>query len=337
MKPSESEGNIDTLQPRSTSLIAKSDETVAERSIQVSSVKMLTVFTPAYNRAGLLENAYRSLIGQTNKHFEWVIVDDGSTDGTQSVCEQWVREEKGFAITYVKTENGGKHRAINKGVRLAKGDLFLILDSDDRLSPDAIDEAIKYERELPRDQRFAGLGFLRGFSESEVNGSTFPGHYLDCKQSERWKHNIFGDKAEVFYTEVLRRYPFPEFDGEKFLTEDAVWYQIAAGGYKIRWINKIIYLGDYLEGGLTATLEKRERASPKGLCFATSVYLHARELSFRRKAGIAHHCVRIVRGSNVPERDIVEALGVNPFDLKLLLFTEKLLVSFRRMRSYFRR
>jgi glycosyltransferase involved in cell wall biosynthesis len=98
----------------------------------------ITVFTPTYNRSELLVRLYESLKMQNNKNFEWVIVDDGSSDNTTELVELWQHEQK-VQILYYKQLNGGKHRAINKGISLANGLLFFIVDSDDFLLPESID------------------------------------------------------------------------------------------------------------------------------------------------------------------------------------------------------
>ena len=102
---------------------------------------MITVFTPTYNRGYIIEKLYNSLVSQNYNEFEWLIVDDGSTDQTQELISNFIT--KGFIdIRYFKQENGGKHRAINKGVKLAKGELFFIVDSDDYLSNNALDRVL---------------------------------------------------------------------------------------------------------------------------------------------------------------------------------------------------
>ena len=99
----------------------------------------ITVFTPTYNRAYILENLYRSLQRQTCKTFEWLVVDDGSADNTKELFERWQQEDNFFPIRYVKQENGGKCRAINQGLKLADGELFFTVDSDDYLTDDALE------------------------------------------------------------------------------------------------------------------------------------------------------------------------------------------------------
>lgn len=226
----------------------------------------ITVFTPAYNRGYIIEKLYRSLQQQSFRNFEWVVVNDGSTDNTQELLEQYVEKPHDFPIRYVKTENGGKHRAINLGVELARGELFLIVDSDDYLTHDALEFIDKVERSIPENQkhRFGGVCGLRGYNESVLIGQTFDGEYLDITMLNRPKHRIFGDKAEVFYTHILRKYPFPEFEGERFLTECVVWDKIATDGYLLRFYNHISIVCTYLADGLTADGYAKYRSSPKG-------------------------------------------------------------------------
>ncbi|MFT0647270.1 glycosyltransferase family A protein [Bacteroides thetaiotaomicron] len=102
---------------------------------------MVTVFTPTYNRAYILNDLYQSLCRQTCRKFEWLIVDDGSTDNTEGLVASWLDEGK-MSLRYIKQPNGGKHRAINKGIQEANGDLFFIVDSDDYLAKNAIERIL---------------------------------------------------------------------------------------------------------------------------------------------------------------------------------------------------
>lgn len=212
----------------------------------------LTVFTPTYNRAYIIENLYRSLQRQSCHDFEWLVVDDGSSDNTKELFEVWQKEENPFSIRYFRRENGGKHRAINKGLELARGMLFFVVDSDDHLTDDAVQNVLRWASELPKEGKYAGVCGLKRDSKGKDIGKTFCGAYLDCTSLERSKYGIEGDKAEVFFTELLRQYPFPEFENEKFLTEAVVWDRIAAEGYLLRFFNEPIYVAEYRSDGLTA-------------------------------------------------------------------------------------
>ncbi len=212
----------------------------------------LTIFTPLYNRADIVERLYLSLRKQHIKAFEWLVIDDGSKDNAEIKFSQWQKCDNGFEIRYFKTENGGKHRAINKAVQMAKGRMFFIVDSDDWLPENAVEKIFEIDSGIEDKSGFAGFSGIRRTPEGKLIGTTFEGKdYVDINSLERDKYGITGDKSEVFYLEVLKKYPFPEIENENFITEDIVWSRMAHDGYKIRWTNEEIYLGDYLEGGLT--------------------------------------------------------------------------------------
>lgn len=224
----------------------------------------VTVFTPTFNRAYIIENLYSSLKLQTFTEFEWLVIDDGSTDHTESLFHKWIEEDNKFTIRYYKVENGGKHRAINKATDLAAGELFFVVDSDDILTATSLEEIVKWESTIADKNFFCGVAGIRGTNQGTIHGTTFKGEYIDGTSLERNKFNITGDKAEVFYTVILRKYKFKEFEGENFVTEATVWDRMAADGYKMRWFNETIYICDYLDDGLTANLNNIFAKNPKG-------------------------------------------------------------------------
>ncbi len=193
----------------------------------------ITVFTPTYNRGYCLERLFESLLHQTYHNFEWVIVDDGSTDCTQELIQSFQEQQIFFPIIYKKTENGGKHRAINKGMQLVGGEIVFLVDSDDWLREDALESIAKMDASIPEIEKhkYAGIQGLCVHTDGELVGRTFSGDYLDCTAIECRKYNIYGDKAEAYYTNIIKRYPFPEIEGEKFVTERLVWNKIAHDGY----------------------------------------------------------------------------------------------------------
>ncbi|QUO31252.1 glycosyltransferase family 2 protein [Faecalicatena sp. Marseille-Q4148] len=213
----------------------------------------ITVFTPTYNRGYCLTRLFESLVKQTYQNFEWVIVDDGSTDNTKDLVESFQEKSVFFPIIYKKTENGGKHRAINRGMELVNGEMILLMDSDDWLRKDALECVVKIDESISEDSKYkyAGIQGLCVHPDGEVVGKTFDGSYVDCTAIECRNYNIYGDKAEIYYTNVLKKYPFPEIEGEKFVTERLVWNKIAKDGYLIRYFNEGIYFCEYLEDGLS--------------------------------------------------------------------------------------
>lgn len=212
--------------------------------------KKITVFTPTYNRGYTIHKCYNSLCKQKFKNFEWLIVDDGSNDNTQNIIEKFIAEKK-IVIRYFKQENQGKHVAINNGVKLASGELFFIVDSDDYLTENSLQLIDKYWS-YPKSDKIVGLGGRRKFINFKNKKFNFHDNYYDQDAiSFNLIENNMQDKAEVFKTSVLKKYPFPFIKGEKFLTEAVIWYKIAQDGYDLRWINEDLYVTEYMEDGLS--------------------------------------------------------------------------------------
>lgn len=222
---------------------------------------MITVFTPTYNRAFLLPRLYESLCKQKYKDLEWLIVDDGSTDNTKVVVDGFVAEDR-INIRYYRQENGGKHRAINRGVQEARGELFFILDSDDWLPEDALLNVAEIYEMVKDDQSFAGVSGHRGYADGTVVGSGQQEEFIDANALDiRHKYHVTGDLNEVFRTGVMREFPFPEYEGERFCPEALVWNRIAQK-YKLRYSKRITYIADYQPEGLTARIVRVRMESP---------------------------------------------------------------------------
>ena len=224
----------------------------------------ITVLTPTYNRAYIIDRLYKSLVDQTYKNFEWLIVDDGSKDNTKELVDQYIEEEK-IKIRYVYQENGGKHRALNKGISLIDNEITFIVDSDDYLLEKAIEEITKYHEKYKYNEKICGFSFLRCFPDMTINGMNYKkdeylSNYITCRINEK----IIGDKAEAYYTRCLKEFPFLEVQNEKFLFEDYVWIKMAEK-YETVYINIPIYVGDYLEDGLTKNISKAKFNSPIGM------------------------------------------------------------------------
>ena len=223
-------------------------------------MKTITVFTPSYNRAYILPKLYESLQQQSCKDFEWLIVDDGSTDNTEELVASWLSVAD-FSIRYIRQENAGKHFAINRGVAEAQGKLFLIVDSDDHLTCDAVQILCEKFAEIDDDASFAGISGVRVDFSGKRIGDSLPVDVLDCTALElRLEFGIQGDMAEAYKTSVLKAFPFPEIPGEKFCPEALVWNRIAQR-YKLRFINSGYYRCEYRPDGLTAKITKLRRDS----------------------------------------------------------------------------
>ncbi len=222
-------------------------------------MKTVTVLTPTYNRVNYLDKVYKSLCAQTNKEFEWIIIDDGSDDCTEELVLSWI-EESDFTIVYKKKKNGGKHTALNMGFDIANSKYLIILDSDDTLTEDAVETIIKTWKIHENYHKIGCVVFLKLFSDRSVVGEKF---LIDGEITTLFKQRMIGDKAETFRTSILKKYKFPVIPGEKFIGESVVWCNIAKK-YKYAFYNKGIYVCEYLEDGLTKSGRALRIKNPKG-------------------------------------------------------------------------
>lgn len=234
-------------------------------------IEMISIITPTYNRAGYLTRLKNSLMQQTCDKFEWIIVDDGSEDNTKEIIEGW----GGISIPYIYLykENGGKHTAINYAMPYVNGDFVFFVDSDDYLTEDAIEKITKWTKDIQNNKKIAGVSGTKGYGKEALIGE-YPQkeeEYIECSNLDRRKKHLTGDKAEVYKTEILRKYPFPVFEGERFLTESVVWNSIARDGYVLRWYGDIIYICEYLENGLTNNGSKLKMNNFKGYTYSVSI------------------------------------------------------------------
>ena len=245
-------------------------------------MKKITILTPSYNRAHTLPALYESLLKQDADVFEWLVVDDGSTDATRKLVEGWQGEGK-ISIRYLHKQNGGKHTALNEGIRLIESELTFIVDSDDWLPENAVEIILQYHEKYREMEGLCGYSFLRFYPDGKVNDAFYPqDEWIDTYINARINAGIAGDKAEVFFTDVLRQYPFPVYEGEKFVPEDLVWVQMS-GPYKMVHINRCVYISDYLEGGLTRSGKRMKIHSPKAMTERARLYLNDASVNKKTK------------------------------------------------------
>ena len=230
---------------------------------------MITVFTPTYNRAYILPKLYESLSNQTIKNFEWLIVDDGSTDDTEILIKSFISKSN-FPILYFKKENEGKHIAINFGTQKAKGNLFFIVDSDDFIAENTIEYLEKKYKEIKDNKLIAGIGLgcysiknngRRIYSKEIPNGEILLTH-----NELVYQYNIIGDFATAFKTDIQRKYPYPQFKGETFFRESYV-YRLIGKKYKTLYVGEKLYFADYLDDGLTSKSWQLLKKCPYGASF----------------------------------------------------------------------
>lgn len=265
-----------------------------------------TVFTPTYNRAATLPKVYESLKAQTFRDFEWLVVDDGSTDETPALMREW-KAHADFPIRYYSQENGGKHRARNRAVKLARGEFFFTWDSDDICVPSGLARMKAQWDNIPQEERvqFAGVTGLCAYSDGSIVGSRFPQDRLDSNMFDiRETHHVDGDKCGFQRTDVMRTYPFPEFEGETFITEAVVWFRISRQ-YKTRFFNEVIRIVDYRSDGLSAAGIRQVVENPNGKALYFSEYM-AMDVFFPRKLKAAANHVRCSLHSGKGFSDLIK-------------------------------
>lgn len=190
---------------------------------------MITVLTPTYNRAHSLPRVYASLQKQTFRDFEWIIVDDGSTDETKQLVDVWQQEEHDFPIRYFWQPNQHKKVAFNRGVREARGQWIVHIDSDDELLPDSLANFKQMWESIPEADRnrYVAVVGLCVDEHGKVVGDNFPSSPMDASYAKMiFEYRITGEKFSCMRTDVLQAYPFPE-DIPGYVPENVIWLRIS--------------------------------------------------------------------------------------------------------------
>ena len=236
----------------------------------------ITVFTPTYNRAYIINRLYESLQRQEIHNFEWLVVDDGSVDETEELFRTWMNNESKFPIRYYKKKNGGKCRAINFALDLAKGKLFFVVDSDDYLTDTAIEDILSFWKKNKR-ENIGAIYALDQYEDGNVVGTPFPN---DLKEFKGWgyknivyysggKKKVFrnsGDKKLIGVTAVINKYPrIPVFEGEKY---HSLYYKqhLLERDYTVLIMNKPVCVVEYMNDGSSKNMFYQYVRNPKGFC-----------------------------------------------------------------------
>lgn len=207
---------------------------------------LITVFTPTYNRAFCLPEVYDSLLRQSNQNFEWVIVDDGSSDNTPELVKEWMNENR-IKINYLRQENKGMLGAHNAAHSVINTKLCVCVDSDDSMPSDGIKIILEFWEKYKNDLSIAGFVGLDAYKDGKVIGEEFEKSGLNVSYREVTK--IPGDKKYVYKTSVLKEFgPYPEIKNEKFPAQGYLYRKIDKK-YKLITINKVLCIVEYLPDG----------------------------------------------------------------------------------------
>ncbi|API89841.1 hypothetical protein BKP56_11470 [Marinilactibacillus sp. 15R] len=212
-----------------------------------------TVFIPTYNRAHTLTRLFESIEKQTFTDFEVIIVDDGSGDNTKEIVENYIKKSK-QKIRYFYQENAGKHIARNLAVSHSDGYFFNTIDSDDILTEDSLELMYQSWIDLEgKTNEYAGvIGLCAYMDTKRIIGDLFPENIQSINHVEMNEvFNIKGDKTQCIKTSIMREYPYPRTNNEKFIAESLVWNRIGLK-YKFRCLNKVLKYVEYLPDGLSS-------------------------------------------------------------------------------------
>lgn len=222
----------------------------------------ITIFTPSYNRGYTLHNLYNSLCKQKFKDFEWVIVDDGSTDNTKELVDLWKKENK-VSIRYIYQKNSGKPAAHNKGVKEGRGMLFTCVDSDDYLTDDALQLIYDIWSKENKQTRIGILAYKINRYGKNITKLT-KNNLVEATLHDAYrKYGLKGDTMLIYRSEVIKKYTFPIIDGEKFIPEGYLYNQLDKEGPMYIY-RKGIYVCEYLPDGYTKNVAKLLYENYKG-------------------------------------------------------------------------
>lgn len=283
----------------------------------------LTVFTPAYNRAYTIERTYQSLLAQDNKDFVWLIVDDGSTDGTAQLVRNWQTMDNGFEIRYVFKENGGMHTAHNTAYENIDTELNVCIDSDDILSPGAVSKILNKWAAV-KDQGYAGIIGLDADFAGNVIGKGFPQGLTETTLMGYYASGGSGDKKLVYRTDVIKQYPpYPVFEGEKYVAL-AYKYRLIDQDYKLAVLNEVLCNVEYQPDGSSNNMLRQYLRNPQGFAFWRKICMKYPESSSRVFMDCVHYVSSSILSKNgrfITEspKKVLTVLAI-PFGVALTIF-----------------
>ena len=257
----------------------------------------MTIFTPTYNRAHTIGRTYESLKKQNCKEFIWLIIDDGSTDNTSKLVEQWKNESCGFEIRYIYKENGGMHTAHNIAYENIDTELNMCIDSDDCVAEGAVKKILdKWEK--IKNEDYAGIIGLDSDMQGEIIGKDFPKDLVDTTLNAYYANGGSGDKKLVYRTDIINKYPpYPVFEGERYVAL-GYKYRLIDQEYKLSILNEVLVNVDYQQNGSSATMWKQYVKNPKGFAFWRKVSMQYPESKNRLWVDCTHYVSNSIMAGN---------------------------------------
>lgn len=258
---------------------------------------ILTIFTPAYNRAHTIGRTYESLCRQTSKDFCWLIIDDGSVDNTKELVKSWIAEDK-IPIRYIYQQNQGMHGAHNTAYRNIDTELNTCIDSDDYMPDDAVEKIIKFWSEKGS-KKYAGFIALDCTEDGQIIGSSFPCDLHETTLLGYYANGGRGDKKLVYRTEVIKHYPeYPLFDGERYVGL-AYKYMLIDQDYKLLTLNEPLVVVEYQQDGSSYNMYSQYWKNPKGFAFFRKTEMVLAPTLRRRYISNIHYVAESIIANNL--------------------------------------
>lgn len=290
--------------------------------------KLVTVFTPTYNRRNCISKCYESLKNQTSYNFKWLIIDDGSTDNTEELIRGWQAKEKNFEIVYDYKVNGGLHTGYNRGIELADTELFVCIDSDDWMPVDAIERIEKIWTNIS-DKGYVGIMGIDRYEDGNPVGGMFPEDIHEMYLYEKLiKYCVPGDKKMIHRTDLLKQVaPMPTFEGEKNFNPSYLMYQLDQFG-KLFVTNDCFCIVEYQPDGMSSNIYKQYRNSPRSFAETRKLYLSFPDISISFKLRQSIHYVsscilakRLFKGITESKFPLYTIVSI-PFGVMLTMYVK---------------
>lgn len=247
----------------------------------------LTVFTPAYNRAHTLGRTYESLLRQTCSDFEWLIIDDGSTDSTEALVTKWIEDNR-IPIRYIQQTNQGMHGAHNTAYRNITTELNTCIDSDDWMPDDAVEKIVTFWRKHGSD-RYAGIVGLDQTADDKIIGTSFPDGMTETTLQGYYATGGAGDKKLVYRTDIINRYPeYPLFEGERYVGL-AYKYMLIDQDYTLLTLNEPLVTVEYQPDGSSYNMYRQYWRNPRGFSFFRKTEMMCAPTLRRRFISCVHY------------------------------------------------
>lgn len=288
---------------------------------------LLTIFTPAYNRAHTLPRTYQSLLRQDCKDFIWLVIDDGSSDNTAELVHKWQEQDNGFEIRYIYKENGGMHTAHNTAYENMDTELNTCIDSDDELADGAVRKILDKWLAV-KGKGYAGIiGLDADMNTGKVIGTGFPASMEDTTLVGYYANGGCGDKKLVYRTDVINQYPpYPVFEGEKYVAL-GYKYRLIDQEYKMAILNEVLCNVEYQADGSSGTMYKQYLCNPKGFAFWRKISMRYPESKRRVFIDCIHYVSSSILSKNrnfVAEspKKILTIIAI-PFGILLTIYIKR--------------